>query len=120
MALLLVVFAVVVLSIFLGINMLPIAMAATMALQSYLTPTAGDPSQQKMMMVMMPVMMLVMFYKFPAALGLYWTISQVFAIVGLLRNRAKKAGAKKAGGTGAALETPRETRQMRRDKARNT
>lgn len=103
-----------------GINILPIAMAATMALQSYLTPTAGDPSQQKMMMVMMPVMMLVMFYKFPAALGLYWTISQVFAIIGLMRTRAKKKnGAKKAGDAGSSDVTQRETRQMRREKERN-
>ncbi len=98
-----------------GINILPIAMAGTMALQSYLTPTAGDRSQQKMMMVMMPAMMLVMFYGFPAALGLYWTVSQVFAIFGLLRTRAKS----QAGGEpGTTSPPPRETRQMRREKAR--
>jgi len=103
-----------------GINILPIAMAATMALQSYLTPAAGDPSQQKMMMIMMPVMMLVMFYKFPAALGLYWTVSQVFAIVGMMRTRAKKKkGAEKSGDAGSADVALRETRQMRREKARN-
>ena len=100
-----------------GLNILPIAMAATMALQSYLTPTAGDPAQQKMMMVMMPVMMLVMFYKFPAALGLYWTVSQVFAIVALLRTRAKK-GKGKASSSTSVINPPRETRQMRRDRER--
>ena len=36
------------------LNILPILMAVTMALQSYLTPSAGDPRQQRMMMVMMP------------------------------------------------------------------
>lgn len=100
-----------------GINILPIAMAATMALQTYLTPTAGDPAQQKMMMVMMPVMMLVMFYQFPAALGLYWTVSQVFAIIGILRTRAKKGKASSVLST-AVVESPRETRQMRRDRER--
>ncbi len=100
-----------------GINILPIAMAATMALQSYLTPTAGDPAQQKMMMVMMPVMMLVMFYKFPAALGLYWTVSQVFAIIALLRTRAKKSKSNSSSST-SIINPPRETRQMRRDRER--
>jgi YidC/Oxa1 family membrane protein insertase len=99
-----------------GVNLLPIAMAGTMALQSYLTPTAGDPSQQKMMMVMMPVMMLVMFYRFPAALGLYWTVSQMFAIFGLMRTRAAKK--KDTGPSSTEPQPPRETRQMRREKAR--
>ena len=63
-----------------GLNILPILMAATMALQSALTPQAGDKSQQRMMIVMMPVMMLVMFYNFPSALSLYWTLSQVLSI----------------------------------------
>ncbi len=101
-----------------GINILPIAMAATMALQSYLTPTAGDPAQQKMMMVMMPVMMLVMFYKFPAALGLYWTVSQFFAIFALLRTRAKKNKGNTSSST-SVINPPRETRQMRRERARD-
>lgn len=102
-----------------GVNLLPIAMAGTMALQSYITPTAGDPSQQKMMMVMMPVMMLVMFYQFPAALGLYWTVSQVFAIAGVVR--AKHVKRKNGGVSGGTLtvESPPETRQMRRDRMRN-
>ena len=63
-----------------GLNILPILMAATMALQSALTPQAGDKNQQKMMIVMMPIMMLVMFYNFPSALSLYWTLSQVLSI----------------------------------------
>ena len=63
-----------------GLNILPILMAATMALQSALTPSTGDKNQQRMMMIMMPIMMLVMFYSFPSALSLYWTLSQVFSI----------------------------------------
>ena len=94
-------------------------MAGTMALQSYLTPQAGDVSQQRMMMVMMPIMMLVMFYSFPSGLALYWTPSQVLAIFGLLWVKRKKRG-----GTGGAVDgvevvmPPRETRQMRRARER--
>jgi YidC/Oxa1 family membrane protein insertase len=70
-----------------AINILPVLMAATMALQTYLTPSAGDPTQQKMMMIMMPIMMLFMFYSFPSALSLYWTVSQVLSIVQMLMIR---------------------------------
>jgi len=100
-----------------GINLLPVAMAGTMALQSYLTPSAGDPAQQRMMMVMMPVMMLVMFYGFPAALGLYWTTSQLLAIGGLLWQRRKAAAAAVPDGV-EVLPAPKETRQMRRARDR--
>lgn len=73
-----------------SLNILPILMAATMALQSYLTPSAGDPQQQKMMMIMMPCMMLFMFYGFASALSLYWTVSQALSIVQMLMMRRKK------------------------------
>lgn len=64
-----------------GLNILPILMALSTGLQSYFTPSAGDKSQQKMMTVFMPVMMLVMFYSFPSALSLYWFLSNLFSIV---------------------------------------
>ena len=70
-----------------SLNILPFLMSGTMALQSYLTPSTGDKQQQKMMMIMMPVMMLFMFYSFPAALSLYWTVSQILAIVQMLMMR---------------------------------
>jgi YidC/Oxa1 family membrane protein insertase len=70
-----------------ALNILPILMAGTMALQTYLTPSAGDPAQQKMMLIMMPIMMLFMFYSFPSALSLYWTVSQVLSIVQMLMIR---------------------------------
>ncbi len=101
-----------------SLNILPIAMAGTMALQSYLTPQAGDASQQRMMMVMMPIMMLVMFYNFPSGLALYWTTSQVLAICGLLWVRHKNR--RKDGPTDGVEVIPpaRETRQMRRARQR--
>ena len=81
-----------------GLNVLPIAMAATMALQSLLTPSAGDPKQQRMMAVMMPLMMLYFFYGYASALSLYWAVSQALAIAGLWW--ARREGAKAAPGAG--------------------
>ena len=94
-----------------GLNILPILMAATMALQSALTPSTGDKSQQRMMMVIMPVMMLVMFYSFPSALSLYWTVSQVLSIVQMWMIR--RASAKNAAPAVEVIDPP-QTRQMRR------
>jgi YidC/Oxa1 family membrane protein insertase len=100
-----------------ALNILPILMSATMALQSYLTPSAGDPQQQKMMMIMMPIMMLFMFYKFPSALSLYWTVSQVMSIVQMLMMRRKSAHKNDPHGDGMTVEPP-QTRQQRRQAAR--
>ena len=93
-----------------GLNILPILMAATMALQSALTPSGGDPKQQRMMIVMMPLMMLFMFYSFPSALSLYWTLSQVVSIVQmwLIRRSTRRAA-----GMPEVIDPP-QTRQMRR------
>ncbi|MDD2346752.1 MAG: membrane protein insertase YidC [Kiritimatiellae bacterium] len=95
------------------LNILPILMSGTMALQSYLTPSTGDPQQQKMMMVMMPVMMLLMFYNFPSALALYWTVSQILAIIQMIVIRRKTARAGQGPGDGVTPEVPL-TRQQRR------
>lgn len=102
-----------------GLNLLPIGMAVTMTLQSRLTPTAGDPSQQKMMTVLMPVMMLVMCYPFASALGLYWVVSQAIAIAAIwrARRRGKPASFVQKDGT-EVIPPERETRQMRRERER--
>ena len=77
----------------LSLNLLPIVMAVTMAWQQKLTPSGGDPNQQKMMMFM-PIMMLVMFYNFAAGLSLYWTTNQCLMIAQqLIAQRRKKAAA---------------------------
>lgn len=65
-----------------GIHPLILMMTALMALQQKMTPSTMDPIQQKMMM-MMPVIMLVMLYNLPSGLTLYWTVSQVFSIIQL-------------------------------------
>jgi YidC/Oxa1 family membrane protein insertase len=69
----------------LPINPLAIAMSLTMVLQQKLTPTATDPMQAKMMMLM-PVIMLIFLYNLPSGLTLYWTVSQIISIVQLIVN----------------------------------
>jgi YidC/Oxa1 family membrane protein insertase len=72
-----------------GLNLLPMAMAATMFWQQKMTPTAGDPQQQKMLLYMMPIMMLFMFYSMASGLVLYWTVSQCISIFQLYRQKRK-------------------------------
>lgn len=69
-----------------SLNLLPLIMTVTQIWQQKLTPQSGDPSQQKMMLFM-PVIMLVFFYKFASGLVLYWTTSQVLMIVSQLYQR---------------------------------
>lgn len=64
-----------------ALNLLPLLMAGTMWLQMKLTPTAGDPQQQKIMMIMMPIMMVFMLYGYASGLALYWTTTNVISIV---------------------------------------
>ena len=98
-----------------GLNLLPIAMAVTTGLQSAFTPSTGDKSQQKMMMIFMPAMMLFMFYSFPSALSLYWFLSNLFSIVQmwLIRRSTAKEQAAKAVFPDQIIDPPT-TRQMRR------
>ncbi len=69
-----------------GLNILPLVMAATMFWQQKLTPSGGDPQQQKMMQFM-PIFMLFMFYSMPSALVLYWSVSQGVSIAQMLHSR---------------------------------
>ena len=63
-----------------GFHPLVIAMTALMILQQRMTPSSADSTQQKMMMIM-PIVMLFMFYNLPSGLTLYWTVSQIFSIL---------------------------------------
>lgn len=64
------------------IHVLPVAIIVTMFLTQRLTPQAGmDPVQQKMMMVMMPVMLGWISWNLAAGLSLYWAIGNLLAIV---------------------------------------
>jgi len=59
---------------------LPILMGVTMFVQQKMTPTAGDPRQAKMMLVM-PFVFTFMFLNLPAGLVLYWTVSNILQIL---------------------------------------
>jgi YidC/Oxa1 family membrane protein insertase len=61
---------------------LPIGIIITGLLTQRMTPQAGmDPSQQKMMNLMMPVMFGVISYRLAAGLCLYWVVGSLIAIV---------------------------------------
>lgn len=57
----------------------PILMTGSMFLQQKMSPPAGDPAQQKIMM-MMPLIFGVMFLNFPSGLVLYWLANNLLAI----------------------------------------
>ncbi len=62
-----------------GIPVLTLIMGASFLLQQKMTPTAGDPMQAKMMMIM-PVMMTVLFINFPAGLVLYMLVNNIISM----------------------------------------
>ena len=57
----------------------PVVMGATMFLQQKLNPSIGDPTQQKIMM-MLPIVFTFLFMSFPSGLVLYWTINNLLTI----------------------------------------
>jgi YidC/Oxa1 family membrane protein insertase len=57
----------------------PVMMGATMFLQQKLNPSIGDPTQQKIMM-MLPIVFTFLFMSFPAGLVLYWTVNNILTI----------------------------------------
>ena len=62
-----------------GIPILTLVMGATMFIQQWMTPSAGDPNQRRMMMLM-PLMFTFMFVSFPAGLTVYWLVNNVLSI----------------------------------------
>lgn len=63
----------------LGIPILTIFMGASMFLQQWMTPSAGDPNQRRMML-MMPLIFTVMFINFPSGLTIYWLVNNILSI----------------------------------------
>ena len=57
----------------------PIIMGASMVIQQKMTPTATDPAQAKMFLLM-PVMFTFLFLNFPSGLVLYWLVNNVLSI----------------------------------------
>ena len=62
-----------------GVPVLTLLMGASMFAQQWMTPAAGDPAQQRMMMVM-PLMFTFMFVNFPSGLALYWLVNNLLTI----------------------------------------
>ena len=62
-----------------GIPVLTLLMGGSMLVQQMMTPTTGDPMQQKMMLLM-PVVFTAMFISFPAGLVLYWLVNNVLSV----------------------------------------
>ncbi len=62
-----------------GLPVLTLLMGASMFIQQKMTPTTGDPTQAKMMMLM-PVVFTVMFINFPSGLVLYWLVNNLLSI----------------------------------------
>ena len=63
----------------LGVPILTIFMGASMFVQQWMTPSAGDPNQRKMML-MMPLIFTFMFVTFPAGLTIYWLVNNILSI----------------------------------------
>jgi YidC/Oxa1 family membrane protein insertase len=62
-----------------GIPILTILMGASMFIQQWMTPSAGDPNQRRMML-MMPLIFTFMFVTFPAGLTIYWLVNNILSI----------------------------------------
>jgi YidC/Oxa1 family membrane protein insertase len=61
------------------IYLAPLVMGASMVIQQKMTPTAADPAQAKMFMLM-PIMFTFLFLSFPSGLVLYWLVNNVLSI----------------------------------------
>ena len=72
-------------------HILPIAIIVTMLLMQRMTPQVGmDPTQQKMMNIMMPGMLGVISWNLAAGLCLYWSMGNLIGIVQqMLLNRTE-------------------------------
>ncbi|HCW93854.1 MAG TPA: preprotein translocase YidC, partial [Flexistipes sinusarabici] len=58
----------------------PILMGLSMFLQQRMTPTGGDPTQQKIFMFL-PLVFTFIFLNFPAGLVIYWLTNNVLTII---------------------------------------
>jgi len=77
------------------IRLLPLLMGVSMFLQQKMTPAAGDPNQQKIMMFM-PLIFTFMFWGFPTGLVIYWLANNVLSIGQQLIHNTQAAEAAKA------------------------
>ncbi|MFZ3072689.1 MAG: membrane protein insertase YidC [Thermodesulfobacteriota bacterium] len=57
----------------------PVFMGITMFIQQKMTPTAMDPAQEKIMLIM-PVVLTFLFFTFPSGLIIYWIVNNLISI----------------------------------------
>ena len=69
---------------------LPIVMGLTMVIQQKMTPSAMDPKQAKMMMLM-PIVFTFMFLSFASGLVVYWLVNNVLGIAQQFYSNKKAA-----------------------------
>ena len=62
-----------------GVPVLTLLMGVSMFIQQKMTPTPGDPTQAKIMLLL-PVIFTVMFINFPSGLVLYWLVNNILSI----------------------------------------
>lgn len=76
------------------LNILPIIMTASTFLQSKLS-TVDTGGQQKMMMMLMPLVFIFIFWSMPSGLVLYWALQNIFQIVHqlIINKRTKEKAA---------------------------
>ena len=78
-----------------GIPVLVLLMGASMLVQQWMTPQQGDPTQQRMMMIM-PVVFTFISINFPSGLVLYWLVNNVLTMAQQwYMLRAENGGARK-------------------------
>ena len=65
--------------LFRSIPILTLLMGASMFAQQWMTPSAGDPNQRRMML-MMPLVFTFMFINFPSGLTIYWLVNNLLSI----------------------------------------
>ncbi|HEV8343511.1 MAG TPA: membrane protein insertase YidC [Candidatus Binatia bacterium] len=63
-----------------GIPILTLLMGASMFVQQWMTPSAGDPNQRRMM-YLMPIIFTAMFINFPSGLVIYWLVNNILSIL---------------------------------------
>ena len=70
------------------VNVLPLFMAGTMVWQMSASPKTGDPTQQKVMMLM-PLIFVAFCYNYASALALYLTVNNLVSVVQLYVTRSQ-------------------------------
>jgi YidC/Oxa1 family membrane protein insertase len=72
------------------LNILPLCMAATSVWMMSMTPKTGDSSQQKMMLFM-PLIFLLICYNYASGLALYMMVSNLFSVVQFMVTKSQTA-----------------------------